>query len=100
MSGGGGKFGGLSGGGVDGVVVVVVVVGSSSSVMGRGGRSELSVVGLTFGSVGGVGVTCVVLEVGECGGGECDGVVGEEGGDGVGCGSCGVAWEGSLFEFF
>ena len=69
MSGGGGKFGGLSGGVVVGDGVVVGGGGGSSSVMGRGGRSELSVVGLTFGSVGGVGVTCVVLEVGEGGGG-------------------------------
>jgi len=65
----GGKFGGLSGWVVVGDGVIVVVVGSIISVVGRRGRSEFSVIGLTFGSVGVAGVNSVVLEVGECGGG-------------------------------
>jgi len=70
VSGRGGKFGGLSGWVVVGDgVVIVVIVGSIILVMGRRGRSELSVVGLTFGSVGVAGVKYVVLEVGEGGGG-------------------------------
>jgi len=73
---------------------VVVVVGSIISVVGRGCRSELSVVGLICGSVG-VAVV-VVLRVGECGGGEGGGVVGEEGGGGVGVGIDGFDSEGSL----
>jgi len=100
VSGGGGKFGGLSGWVVVGDGVVIVVVGSIISVVGRRGRSELSVIGLTFGSVGVAGVKSVVVEVGECGGGECGGVVSEEGGGGVGVGSSGFDSEGSLFEFF
>ena len=97
VSGGGGKFGGLSGW----VVVgdgVVLVVGSIISVVGRRCRSELSVVGLIFGSVG-VAVV-VVLKVGEGGEGEGDGVVGEEGGGGVGVGSGGFDSEGSLCKVF
>jgi len=100
VSGGGGKFGGLSGWVVVGDGVIVVVVGSIILVVGRRGRSEFSVIGLTFGSVGVAGVNSVVLEVGECGGGECGGVVGEEGGGGVGVGSSGFDSEGSLFGFF
>jgi len=71
VSGEGGKFGGLSGW----VVVgdgVVLVVGSIISVVGRRCRSELSVVGLIFGSVG-VAVV-VVLKVGEGGGGRVMGL--------------------------
>jgi len=55
-SGEGGEFGGLSGGVVGGGVVVVGSVGAG---MGRGGGSDLSVVGLTFGAL--LGGACAVL---------------------------------------
>ncbi len=83
VSGRGNEFGGLS----SWVVVVGgVVIGSIVSGMARRGRSDLSVVGLTFGAL--LGVACIVLEVGGGGGRESDGVSGVEGGGGIIIDSC------------
>ncbi len=95
VSGEGNEFGGLSGWVVGGGGVVIGSIGSG---VGRGGGSDLSVVGLTFGAL--LGVACVVLEVGGGGWRESDGVGGVEGGSGVIVGSCGFGSEESWAKFF
>jgi len=98
MSGRGGEFGGLSGWVVVGGGGVVVVDGGVVAGVGRGGRSELSVLKLTYGAS--LGVACVVLEVGGGGEREFNGVGGGEGGCGVVVGSCGFGSGESLAECF
>jgi len=75
-----------------------IIVGSIGSGVGRGGGSDLSVVGLTFGAL--LGVACVVLEVGGGRWRESDGVGSVEGGGGVVVGSCGFSGEESWAKFF
>jgi len=93
VGGRGNKFGGLL------VWVVIgggIVIGSIVSGVGRGGRTNLSVVGLTCGAL--LGVAGVVLEVGVGGWRGSNGVGWVEGGIGVVSGCIGV--EKSWAEFF